>query len=368
MKFHCEKNILLGAVSTAARAAATRNAQPSTEGLLFTVEDSITITGFNLEIGIVTNCLADIEKSGSVIMPNKMLQDILRKMPDDMITFIADEQNTITITCGHISFTIPGLNADEFPKIPQNESDKTFSFSQAILRKLLTQVTYAASDNESRIINTGTLFDIKGDELKLVALDGFRLAIRTSKVTSNGEDFSFIVPGAALRELEKILSEDDNSQVTIELGQRHIRFMLGHAVLFSRLLEGEFHDYQRAIPTEYKYSITVNPRELQTTVDRVSLVLVEKIRTAVKMILHNDHILLSCQTPLGNSSDVVSIKDGSEGLEIGFNNKYIIDALRVIDDEEVTLNFNGPLNPCVILPKGEGNYLSMILPTRMSDA
>ncbi|MCL2546093.1 MAG: DNA polymerase III subunit beta [Oscillospiraceae bacterium] len=367
MKFQCERSILLNAVATAARAASMRNALPSMEGLLFNVDNNITITGYNMEIGIVVSLHADIQMQGAVIMPNKMLQDILRKMPDDVISFEVNDQNVIDIQCGTIAFQLPGLPASDYANLPETENEKTFTFSQATLRHILSHITYALSDNESRILNTGALFDIIGNQLNVVALDGFRMAIRKTEIEHGGEDFKFIVPGAALRELERILLEDEESILTIELGRRHIQFMMGHATLFSRLLEGEFHNYQRAIPEDYKYTVTVNARMLQTAVERVSLVIQEKIRSAVRLTINENTVAMQCKTALGFSSDVCDSQGDGEGLEIGFNNRYLLDALRTVDDDEVKLCFNGSLNPCVVLPLEGEVYLNMVLPTRLSN-
>ncbi len=365
MRFHCEKSIILSAASTAARAAAVRNVQPSIEGLLFVADDQLTITGYDLEVGINVSVYADIEKKGAVIMPNKMLLDILRKMPDETITFDVDSQQTITIKCGIIEFSLPGLPSSEYPNMPEMINERHITLPQGKLKYMLQRITYALSDNESRILNTGALFDVVGQTLNIVALDGYRMAIRRTEIDYDGEDFKFIVPGNALRELEKTLSDDNDSAVSIELGRRHIQFMLGQATLVSRLLEGEFHNYARAIPDQYKYKIRVRTRELQTAVERVSLLIHEKIRSPIRLVFGQDKINLSCQTALGRGFDQCSCEEDGEELEIGFNNRYLLDSLRTVDDEWIDLGLSGSLNPCCVMPLEGQDFLNMVLPTRL---
>jgi DNA polymerase-3 subunit beta len=366
MILHCEKSILLTAVNTTSRAVALRNAQPALEGLLLSVENGLLcITGYNLEIGIVVKIPVDAEKEGSIIAPTKMLQDILRKLPDQSVSISADDQLMITIRCGLTEFNLPGLSSLDFPKMPEIDQERSFMFKQNMLRDIISRITYALSENESRIINTGALFDLENGVFHVVALDGYRLALRRCEANHGEDNFQFIVPGAALRELEKILREDDDSKLKIVLSRRHIQFVTEEAALVSRLLEGEFLNYQKAIPTQHKYSIIANRKSLLSAVERVSLVIHEKIRSPVRLTFQNGNINLFCQTALGRGNDHCECKGDGENLEIGFNNRYLIDALRAVEDEDVVIGLSGSLNPCVIYPEDGDRYINMVLPQRL---
>ena len=366
MLFHCEKSILLSAVNTAARAVALRSAQPALECLLLCAQDAtLRVTGYNLEIGIQADAPIDIEKQGSILAPTKILQDILRKLPDQTVSISADDQLLITIRCGLTEFNLTGLPPIDYPQMPEIDRERAFTLKQNTLCDMLSRVTYALSDNESRIVNTGALFDLAAGTLHIVALDGYRLALRRCRADHGGEDLHFIVPGVALRELEKILAQDTESEITLVLGRRHIQFVMENTTLVSRLLEGEFLNYKKAIPEQHKYQIFVNTRELQTAVERVSLLIHEKIRSPVRLTFQNDSINLFCQTALGRGNDCCQSKGDGENLVIGFNNKYLVDALRTVEDEEIILGLSGDLNPCVIYPIEGDAYVNMVLPTRL---
>ena len=240
IKFSCEKVFLQNAIAVTSRAVAQKSSIPALEGLLIHADQQLTISGYNMQTGIRTNVFANVVEGGDIVLNARLFGDIIRRMPDDMITFTADEKMMVHVSCGDADFDILGLSAADYPDLPEVEDEYAVSMQQKVLRSMIEEVAFAVSTNESRPVHTGALFEIADMSLSMVAVDGFRLAFRREKLeTLEGGAFSFVAPGAALNEVEKIC-EDIDAFATITLGQRHILFEMGETELICRRLEGEF--------------------------------------------------------------------------------------------------------------------------------
>jgi DNA polymerase-3 subunit beta len=368
MKFSCEKALMLSAVQTAARAVSARSTIAALEGLLITVAgDALTVTGYNLETGIRSKVPAGVRKEGSVVVPARLLGDMVRRLPDERVDFEADEAGMIRIACGNSRFDLTGMPAADFPEMPAPNKERSVSLSSLALRTGIGLTLFAVSDNENKQIHTGLLFDIEGGAVTLVGVDGFRLALHKTAVEGgDGGPFSFVVPGSAMREIERILEPSEDVMVDIALGKQNICFTMGETVLISRLLEGKFLNYRQSIPQDHAVIFEVSASALRESVERVSLMINEKIKNPVRCLFESGSLKLSCATTVGRADDICPI-DGEIGdaLEIGFNNRYLLDALRASGADRVKLLLKNNLSPMLMVPAEGDKFTFMVLPIRL---
>ena len=368
MKFSCEKALLQSAVMTAGRVVASKSSILALEGVLVEAEaNGLRISGYNLETGIVTKVDANVVKTGAIVLSARLFGEIIRKLPDDVIV-IETEGNSVHITCGPTSFDIMGSSADEFPELPTVDDGNGLLVTEGNLRSMISRVIFAVSDNESRPIHTGALFEVAGEELTMVAVDGYRLALRREKIVgkSGAAGFSFVVPGAALNEVDKICSDSDEV-VSITEGARHITFEMGATLLVARRLEGEFLNYRQTIPQNNTISLEANTADLQISIDRASLIINEKLKSPLRCKFEDGSLSITSRTAIGSAFDVCPVDGDGKGLEIGFNNRFLMDAVKAAPASRVRLELNTPTSPCLVLPvKGEeNNFLYMVLPVRL---
>ena len=364
MKFFCEKTALLAAVNIAAKATSAKSPIPTLEGILLeTGLDSVKLTGYDLKKAIYTRADATVTENGSIVLGAKMFGDIVRSMPNGTVSVISNGNN-VTISCENSEFSIIGTSAEEYPELPSVDGSTGVSLPQGLLSEMIRETIFAVSDNESRPVYTGELFEISGGELTLIAVDGYRLALRREQVEGAGADCSFIVPGTALSDLEKLCT-DTEEPVSITLGSKHISFSIGETVLISRRLEGEFLNYKKTVPPTYNVIVTAERSALQRTVERVSLMIDDKLKNPLRCTFRDNEIYIVCATGLGKAEDTCPVCGVGCGLEIGFNNRYLLDALKAAPTDEIQLCLNSGSSPCILLP-GEGDsFLYMILPVRL---
>ncbi|MBQ9852417.1 MAG: DNA polymerase III subunit beta [Ruminiclostridium sp.] len=366
MKFTCEKALLQSAILTASRAVSPKSTIPALEGLLLEAEDSGTvfITGYNQETGIRSAVQADVQETGSMVLPARLFGEIIRKMADDTVIF-QEENLKVHISCGMSEFDLMGIDPEDFPELPNVEYQNSLEIPEQTLRAMIGQTIFAVSQDESRPVHTGTLFVVDEDGLTLVAVDGFRLALRREPVLKKNGDFQFVVPGASLSEVEKICRETDEP-VSIHQGTRHVLFKIGSTILISRRLEGEFLAWRQAIPRNNPVKVTANTKQLLACIDRVSLIVSEKLKSPLRCVMGDGEIDITTKTAIGTAHDCCPVEGNGGGLEIGFNNKYMMDALKAAPMEKVRLELSSPITPCIIVPaEGEENFLFMVLPVRL---
>lgn len=365
MKFSCEKALLSAAVSVASRAVAAKSSIPAMEGILIEASNTLRLTGYNLETGIQATVPAEITESGSLVLSARLFGEIVRKMPDDVVVFSSNGY-TVNVKCGLSEFNILGTDPEEFPELPNVDQQNALIIGQPVLRSMISQTLFAVSDNESRPIHTGSLFEVDETGLTVVSVDGYRLALRHEEVAEKkGADaFSFVVPGSALNEVEKICSGEET--VTVTQGARHVMFQTGDTVLVCRRLEGDFLAYRNAIPRNNTVKVEVETRALLSSIDRVSLIISEKLKSPLRCVFGDGMVSITTKTAIGDAADQCVISGDGGGLEIGFNNKYLMDALKAAPADKLCLEFNSGVAPCVILPaQGEENFTYMVLPVRL---
>ena len=366
MKFSCERSDLLAAINIAAKAASSKSPIPALEGILIeTGMDCVKLTGYDLKKAIYTKAEARVWENGSVVLGARIFGDIIRSLPDGTVSIKTDGLN-VSITCEKSDFNIVGTDAADYPELPAIESSTGVSLPQGLLSEMIRQTIFAVSDNESRPVYTGELFEISGDELTVVSVDGYRLALRKEKVEGAGEDCSFIVPGSALSDIERICSNNEEDMINIAVGGNHVSFTVGNTVVVTRRLEGDFLNYKKAVPENFKYEIKLSRTDLLRAVDRVSLIVSEKTRNPVRMNFSDGIVECRCSTPIGNAEDMCICEGNGEDMEIGFNDKYLMDALKAAPADEICVCLNSGSAPCVILPADkECSFKYMILPIKL---
>ena len=366
MKFSCEKYLLQSACGIASRAAASKSPIPALEGLLLQASDRLTVTGYDLKKGIYTQLEAEVKEQGSVVVGARLFGEMIRRLPDGIVTISTDINNNVNVKCGKSEFNFMGISPEDYPEMPVVDGVNNIALPQKILGSMINQTIFAVADNDMRPIYTGALFDIEGEELTLVAVDGYRLAKRSEKLESaRMENCSFVVPGSALADIERICG-DSEELVKISVGAKHISFSIGETVVVSRRLEGEFLNYKKSIPESFKYTVKVDRGEFMSAIDRVALIVSERNTSPVRMSFNDGNIDCLCVTPIGRAEDVCTCEGSGEGLQIGFNDRYLKDALKAAAKEELNVCLNSASSPCIITAAdGSENFTYMILPVRL---
>jgi DNA polymerase III subunit beta len=306
-----------------------------------------------------------VAEAGSIVINARMFGDIVRKLPDDIVTIETGANLSIQIECGSTHFSIKGIRADEYPKIPTVEDAKQLSIKQSLLRNMVHQTLFAVSTDESRPVLNGCYFNCDGKNLELVAIDGFRLALRREEIGENLPAMHFIIPGKALNEVGRILTTSD-TPVEIYPSQNHILFNTGKVKLVSRLIQGEYMNYKGIIPQTAETTVTIAPAALLSAIERASLVITtEERRYPVRLTMPDDETLVvSANTEIGTLREEISVAMSGNRIDIDFNPRYFLDALKVIDDEEIAVVFNGSMGPCVLKPQEGQGFAYLVLPLR----
>lgn len=367
MQFSCEKSILQEAIATASRAVSSKSSIALLEGLLITAESDgcLTLCGYNMSMGIRVKIGAMVTEEGTAVLNARLFGDMIRKLPDDVIYVETNENLLTTIRCGKALFNLVASDAKDFPQLPEVEnSENPIILPQSMLKSMIAQTIFAVSDNETKPILTGCLFELENNQLNVAAVDGYRLSVRRETLETPATDAKFVVPGPALREIERILADSD-TPAEIYPDARHILFRIGDTVLITRLLEGEFLNYRAAIPTDATAIVTADVRQLITSIERVSLIVSEKLKNPVRMEFDGPLLKLSCITAIGKSYDEYLYDGDVEHLEIGFNNRYLLDALRACPMDKVKISLKGSLNPIVFAPEEGDSFTHLVLPVRL---
>ena len=366
MKFTCEKALLVSALSVASRTVAQKSTIPCLEGVLLRAGVALQLTGYNLETGITVHVGAQIQEAGSCVMPARLFFDIVRKLPDEMVSITVDHKQQVSIRAGAAFFQITAMDSEDYPELPDVNGKSGVTMPQSALKAMISGTIFSVSENQARPIQTGCLMEVTEDSVTMVAVDSFRLARRTWH-TENAANHTlkFVVPAAGLKEIERIL-EDSDEPVTFTLGDKHILFSIGDALLVSRVLEGEFIDWRRVVPTNCGTVLTANVAELTSSIERVGLVISEKLKSPVRCKFGDNAAELRTISTIGEAYDVCPIAGDGKDLEIGFNCKYLLDALRAVPDEEVTLELQNGLSPIVFTPCDKKyDFAYMVLPVRL---
>ena len=372
MKFICEKEKLIKAINAVTKAIAVRTTMPILEGILIQTNDNnIKLTCYDLELGIeyvIKDC--NIEEQGATVVNAVMFSEIIRKLPDTDIKIDINENNLLVIECEGSLYKLATMNPEEFPELPEINVENSIEIEQNILKDIIRKTIFAISNEENRPIFTGCLFEVKNNKLNVVAVDGFRLAWKNKILNQKVNDFTAVIPGRTLNEINKILL-DSFDIIKIGIAKNQALFEIENCKIVTRLLDGEFLNYSNVVPEKWETRIRVNRGILANCFERISLISSSSIekekKYPVRVSIEVGKVTISCTNQTGDAKEELYVNTEGKNLEVGFNPKYFLDALRNIDDEEVYIDLGTNISPCVIKSVEEdGDYKYMILPIRLN--
>ena len=360
----CSRTALSEAANHVAHVVPSKSTYPALTGILLVAgQGKVTLSGYDLEMGITTSVDANVEEPGKVVLDARLFCDVVRRLPEDKVTLNVNERHLCQITSGKSLFSLVGMNGDEFPELPDVQKGQTVTLSAEILDSMVRQTIYATGDpNGSRPVLAGIKVETEGDEIRMIAVDGSRLAVRCEKLPSD-QALSFVVPGKTFAEVVKLMGEEEN--VIMSVSPRQIVFAVGAYSVVSRLLEGEFINYKRTIPPTASTKVIANTADMIDMIERISQVIVERLRTPVNCRFEDGLFKAACTTERGNAQDELPVKIEGTPMSIGCNSRFLLEALRAAETDEVEISMSGPLSPIVIRPTQGESFLFIVLPVRV---
>ncbi|MDE7124131.1 MAG: DNA polymerase III subunit beta, partial [Eubacterium sp.] len=339
---------------------------PTIEGILIECgSDTLSLTGYDFEFGINTTLTVTVAEPGAIVINAKILCDIIRKLASDTVT-IETNGTSVSIVAGAAQYNITGIDADDYPELPSVSGGYPLFINQSVLQQMVMQTLFAVAENEnSKPVHTGLKFEMTLNQLRLIGVDGYRLAIRTETIKYEGEDVSFIVPKKTIRELIKLIGNDSDKDISISVGKRHIIFEVEDYSIISRLLDGDFLDYNAAVPKTSSTTVLINTREAISCIERTIPVIENNAKNPIRCLFDNDEMRVSTVSALGRVVDYTHANISGERVEIGFNSKYMLDALNAADTDQVRIELSGPVSPVKVLPVNDESYLFLVLPMRL---
>ena len=372
MKIVCEKDKLSKAISSVVKGVASKTTMPILEGILIMTNDNeLKLTTYDLEIGIEYVMDCDVQEQGSTVVNAIMFSEIIRKLPDTEINITLNDNHLLVIECEGSLYKLATMNPEEFPELPKIDIEDSIELEQNTLKSMIRKTIFAVSSEDNRPIFTGCLFEIKENKLNVVAVDGFRLSLKSNFLQEKSNDFSAVIPGKTLNEVNKIIL-DSFDKIKIGVAKNQALFEMENCKIVTRLLDGEFLNYSSVVPSNWETRIRVNKNDLQNCFERISLISASSMekekKYPVKVMIEIGKITISCTNQTGDAKEELYVSTEGKNLEVGFNPKYFLDALKVIEDEEIFVDFGSSISPCVIRPTDEiGDYTYMILPIRMKE-
>ena len=366
MKIICSKSELLRGVNTVLKAVPAKTTMPILECILIdTTNGEIKLTDNDMELGIETKIKGDILDKGKIALDAKLFSEIVRKLPDNEVSIQTDDAFRALIKCEKAKFNIAGKSGDDFSYLPEIEKNQMVVLSQFSLKEIIRQTIFSIADNENNRLMTGELFEINGNEMKVVSLDGHRISIRKIELKKEYNHIKVVVPGKTLNEVSKILSGGIDDDVCMFFTGRHIVFEFDDTIVVSRLIEGEYFRIEQMLSSDYETKISINKKELQSCIERASLLVKEGDKKPIIMNIMEDAMELKINSFIGSMNEDIDIIKTGRDLMIGFNPKFILDALRVIDDENIDIYMINPKAPCFIRDE-EQKYIYLILPVNFN--
>ena len=371
MQIICDKDKIIKAINSVVKGVASKTTMPILEGILIQTNDNeIKLTTYDLEIGIEYIMDCEVKEQGSTVVNAVMFSEIIRKLPDTQIYISLNDKNLLQIECEGSLYKLATMNPAEFPELPKIEVENSIELEQNNLKNMIRKTIFAVSTEDTRPIFTGCLFQIENNQLSLVAVDGFRLALRTIFLNKQTNNFSAVIPGKTLNEMNKILS-DSFDFVRIGVSKNQALFEMDNCKVVTRILEGDFLNYKNVIPTNWESRIKVNKNNLQNSFERISLISSSSIekekKYPVKVEIDIGKVTISCTNQTGDAKEELFVSTEGKNLEAGFNPKYFLDSLKAIEDEEVFVEFGTSISPCLIKPTDSSEYVYMILPIRLKE-
>ena len=366
MKFVCSKSTLLTAVQTVSKAVPSKTTMSILECILIdTTKGNITLTANDMELGIETIIEGDIIEKGIIALDAKIFLDIVRKLPDNDITVEVDANNKTTITCEKAKFNIIGKSGEDFSYLPKIERYDSIIVSQYTLKEVIRQTIFSIADNDNNKIMSGELFEVNENELKVVSLDGHRISIRKIELSNYYSNKKVIIPGKTLNEISKILNGGADDDVVISFTSKHVVFEFDNTTVISRLIEGEYFKIDQMLSSDYETKVKIYKREFLNCIDRATLLVKEGDKKPIIINITDGNMELKINSTVGSMNENIDIEKSGKDLMIGFNPKFLIDALKVIEDEEIDIYLVNPKAPCFI-KDAQGKYIYLILPVNFT--
>ena len=371
MKIVCYKDKIIKALNSVVKGVASKTTMPILEGILIQTNDNeIKLTTYDLEIGIEYIIECEIKEQGSTVVNAIMFSEIIRKLPDTEIYISLNDKNLLEIECEGSLYKLATMNPEEFPELPKIEIENSIEVDQNVLKNMIRKTIFAVSSEENRPIFTGCLFEIENNKLNLVAVDGFRLALRSIYLNKQTNNFSAVIPGKTLNEVNKIIS-DSFEPVKIGVSKNQALFEMDNCKIVTRILDGEFLNYKNVIPSNWETRIRVNKNSIQNSFERISLISASAIekekKYPVKVQVDIGKVIISCTNQTGDAKEELFVSTEGKNLEAGFNPKYFLDSLKAVEDEEVFIEFGTSISPCLIKSVENNDYTYMILPIRLKE-
>lgn len=366
MHINCSREDLQKGVNIVSKAVSSKTTMSILECILIqTKEGSIVMTANDMELGIETVIEGTIEEPGKIAIEAKLFSEIVRRMPDNIVSIDTDDSDSVRIQCEKIKFNIPCRNVDEFTYLPEVEKNNRVTLSQFTLKDIVRQTIFSISDNESNKLMSGELVEIIGNKLRIVSLDGHRISIRKVDLKEDYGNVKVVIPGKTLSEISKILNGDADSEVNIYFTNNHVMFEFDETIVVSRLIEGEYFRIDQMLNSDYETKFTVNKREMLSCIDRTTMLIREKDKKPIIINITDDNMEVKLNSAYGSMKEDLSIEKRGSDIMIGFNPKFLIDALRVIDDETIDIYMISPKAPCFIRDDN-GSYIYLILPVNFN--
>lgn len=367
MKLTCHQSDLLISVNVALKAISPRTTLSILKCIyLQATNDHFKVIANDLEIGIESTVDATIAETGSVAIDSRIFSDIIRKLPTDYVTIVVDETNRTTITCQKSKFVILGQAGTEFIQLPEIKKEENLSFPQNKLKEMIHQTLFSIAQKSIKSVLTGELLEIKNNVLSIVSMDGYRISITKMELEKPFRDIIAVIPGKTLGEISKILSGDEDENIYIYFTDKHVLFEIKNSIIVSRLLEDKYPAYRSLFSIDYDTLIHVDRKEFIVSIERAALIGRESKKSPIKISIKKDTMAITSNTELGNVYEELDIDKDGEELDIAFNPKYLLEALKVVEDEKIYLQFTNNINPCIIRQKDEENYKFLILPIKIN--
>ena len=366
MKFSCSRQQLCDAINCVSHAVSQKSTIAALEGIKLNISGGfLELTGYDMEIAIRTSIPVQSDDDGVLVVSARLFNEFVKRMDGDAILIEVDQNLQMNISSSATECSISAMSADEFPELPTLNQNRELKIKQSVLKSMIAQTTYAASTNENKPILTGALFDIYDGNFTMVAIDGFRLAIRNEIIDDSGS-YKFVVPKKALTEVASLIKDDNPEDLCIICtDNKHIIFQINGFTVISRLLEGEFHNYKRSIPDSFKTEIILNTREFISCMERCSLLINDKNRAPVKCSFQNGEVRVNCKTAIGKVNDCFKADISGENVEIGFNNRYCLEALRAVDGDKVRVQLSGCNKVIKFLPLQGESFIYLLMPVQL---
>lgn len=366
MKLVCKKANLLNGVQIVSKAVPGKTTMPILECILIDASQGrIKLTANDMELGIETIIDGDIVEKGIIALDAKIFLEIVRKLPDNMITIQADSSLNVVITCEKAKFNIVGKSGEDFSYLPEIGKENSVVISQFTLKEVIRQTIFSIADNENNKMMTGELFEIENNNMKVVSLDGHRISLRNIELKDNYDHIKVVVPGKTLNEISKILTGEADKDVVIYFTDKHILFEFDETTVLSRLIEGEYFRIEQMLSTDYETKMSINKREFLNCIDRATLLVKEGEKKPIIINVTDEDMELKINSTIGSMNENIDIVKEGKDIMIGFNPKFLIDSLKVIDDEEINIYMVNPKAPCIIRDD-HNTYLYLILPVNFT--